>query len=71
MNETPFQEDLMDQVQRILEERGRPPFEMAKKTILEEEIESKEVKEALKYFMNDYWEDLFRPALLSLSLIHI
>jgi geranylgeranyl pyrophosphate synthase len=62
----PSQEELMEQVQKIFEERGRKALEMARKTVLEEEIECKEVREALKYFMTKYWQDLARPALLSL-----
>ena len=66
MKKAPSQEELMERVQKILEERGRKALEMAKKTVLEEEIECKEVREALKYFMTEYWHDVARPALLSL-----
>ena len=48
MNGTPSQEKMMEQVQKLLEERGRKALEMARKTVLEEKIESKEVREALK-----------------------
>jgi geranylgeranyl diphosphate synthase type I len=61
------QEDIMEQVQKILEERGRKALEMARKTVLQEEIECEEVREALKYFMTQYWHDVARPALLSLA----
>jgi geranylgeranyl diphosphate synthase type I len=67
MNETPSQEEITEQVQELLEERGRKALEMARKTVLEEKIESKEVQEALKYFMTEYWHDVARPALLSLA----
>jgi len=63
----PSQEEIMEHVQKILEERGRKALEMARQTILQEEIECKEVHEALKYFMTDYWHDLARPTLLSLA----
>jgi geranylgeranyl pyrophosphate synthase len=66
MKKAPSQEEMMEQVQKILEERGRKALEMARKTVLEEEIECKEVREALKYFITEYWHDLARPALLSL-----
>jgi len=66
MKETSNQEEIIIQVQRILEERGRKGLELAKKTVLEEKIESEEVREALKYFMTEYWHDVARPALLSL-----
>jgi len=60
------QEEIVEQVQKLLEERGRKALEMAKKEMLQEKIESKEVREALNYFMTEYWQDLARPALLSL-----
>ena len=66
MKKTSSQEDMMIQVQGIFETRGRKALEMARKTVLEEKIESKEVREALKYFMTEYWHDVARPALLSL-----
>jgi len=67
MKKVPSQEEMMEQVQKILEERGRKALEMARKTVLEEEIECREVREALKYFMTEYWHDVARPALLSLA----
>ncbi len=66
MNETSSQEEMMERVQQLLEERGRKALEMAKKIVLEEKIESKEIREALEYFMNEYWQDVTRPAFLSL-----
>ncbi|MDH5624023.1 MAG: polyprenyl synthetase family protein [Candidatus Bathyarchaeota archaeon] len=67
MKKAPSQEEMMEQVQRLLEERGRKALEMARKTVLEEEIECGEVREALRYFMTEYWHDVARPALLSLA----
>jgi len=67
MKKAPSQEEMMEQVQRLLEERGRKALEMARKTVLEEEIECKEAREALRYFMTEYWHDVARPALLSLA----
>ena len=66
MKKARSQEEIMEQVQKIFEERGRKALEMARKEMLQEEIECKEVREALKYFMTEYWQDLARPALLSL-----
>jgi len=63
----PSQEEIMEQVQKILEERGRKALEMARNEILQEKIECKEVREALKYFITEYWHDVARPALLSLA----
>ncbi|MFQ5759241.1 MAG: polyprenyl synthetase family protein, partial [Candidatus Bathyarchaeia archaeon] len=60
------QEEIVEQVQKLLEERGTKALEMARKEILEEEIECKEVREALNYFMTKYWQDRARPTLLSL-----
>ena len=59
-------EEISKQVLNILRERGKKALELAKKTMLEEKIESKEVQEAIKYFMTEHWDDFSRPALLSL-----
>jgi len=66
MKETTSQEGVTEQLQKRLYERGKEGLELARKTILDEKIESKEVREALDYFMNEYWHDVTRPALLSL-----
>lgn len=66
MNNNLTQEDITEQVQTLLHERGKEGFELAKKIILDEKIESKQVREALNYFMNEYWHDFTTPALLSL-----
>ena len=68
-NKTPSnneKERIIEEVQKLLEERRRKTLEMARKAILEEEIESKEVKEALHHFMTKYWHDLARPTLMSI-----
>jgi geranylgeranyl pyrophosphate synthase len=66
MNETASQEGITEQLQKILQERGKEGLELARKTILDEKIDSKEVREALDYFMNEYWHDFTSSALLSL-----
>jgi geranylgeranyl pyrophosphate synthase len=66
MNETPSQEEITQQLQKLLHERGKEGLELARKTILGEKIDSKEVREALDYFMNEYWHDFTSSALLSL-----
>jgi geranylgeranyl pyrophosphate synthase len=66
MNDTISQEEITKKLQQLLEERGKKALELARKTVLEEKIESKEVREALEYFMTEYWHDITRPALLSL-----
>ena len=59
-------EEIIEKVQKLMEERGRKPLEMARKAILEEKIESREVREALHYFIIEYWHDLARPTLMSI-----
>jgi len=61
------QKEMMEQVEKILSERGSRALEEARNQILQEEIECKEVREALTYFMSEYWHDVFGPTLLSLS----
>jgi geranylgeranyl pyrophosphate synthase len=67
---SPEQKDaeLPEKVQKLFEEKGRKALEIAKRTMSREQkrIECKEVKEALDYFMNEYWLDIARPALLSI-----
>jgi len=58
-------EQAMKQVQKIFKKRGIKALEMARKEILGEKVECKEVYEALTYFMTEYWQDLARPTLLS------
>jgi geranylgeranyl pyrophosphate synthase len=52
---------------RFFKERGKGPSEMARQSVLNEisKIESVKVREALRYFIVDYWQDLARPTLLS------
>jgi geranylgeranyl pyrophosphate synthase len=66
MKENHNQEEVTEQLQKILHERGKEGLELARKTILEEQIDSKEVREALNYFMNEYWHDFTSSGLLSL-----
>jgi geranylgeranyl pyrophosphate synthase len=60
-------EETMKQLQKIFKKRGSKALEMARNEILEEKFESKQVQDALTYFMIQYWHDLARPTLLSLS----
>jgi len=64
---TPARKEMIDQVQKILEDRGSKALEMARQAVLKEKIECKAVKEALRYFMKEYWNDLARPTLLSVA----
>jgi geranylgeranyl diphosphate synthase type I len=60
--------ELSNYVEQLFEERGRDPFETAKKLVLEEadKIESKTIRDALHY-LTGYWTDTTRPALLSIA----
>jgi len=60
-------EKIAKQTQEIIEKRGTKALEIARKTVLQERVECKEIREALQYFMTEYWHDLARPALLSLA----
>lgn len=61
-------EEILHQVQKLLEEKGRKTLELTRKLMLESEgkIQSKSVCKALRYFANNYWSDLARPTLMSL-----
>jgi geranylgeranyl pyrophosphate synthase len=60
-------ENLMTRTMRLLEEKGRDSLETAKRIILAEKVACKEMREALHYFMTQYWHDLTTPTLLSLA----
>lgn len=60
-------EEAMNRLQKIFKERGSKALEMARREILQEKVECKEAREALRYFMTKYWKDLARPTLLSLA----
>jgi len=59
--------EMMEQVKKILTERGSKALEEARKQVLQEEIECKQARKALTYFMSEYWQDVFGPTLLSLG----
>jgi geranylgeranyl pyrophosphate synthase len=59
--------ELLKQMEKIFEERGRDTFNLARNIIFQEKSECEEVTEALAYFMKEYWSDLVRPTLLSLG----
>ncbi|MEA2089238.1 MAG: polyprenyl synthetase family protein [Thermoproteota archaeon] len=61
------QEEIVEQVKKILKERGSKPLEMARKAVLDEKIECKQVREALEYFMIRYLHNAPQAALLSLA----
>jgi len=57
---------VMEEVRRIFEAEGRQTLEEAKREILQEKIESRQVRAALEYQMSR-WKDVVRPALISLA----
>ncbi len=60
-------EEITEQVEKILNERGNKVLEAARNEILQEEIECKEAREALTYFITQCWHNVFEPTLLSLA----
>lgn len=60
-------EEALKLVRKILKERGSKALEIARKEVLEEKVDCKEVQEALTFFMTKCWHDLARPTLLSLA----
>jgi len=60
-------EQAMRQVRKLFKQRGTEALQAARREILKEKVESKEIHEALNYFMTEYWHDVTRPSLLSLA----
>jgi geranylgeranyl pyrophosphate synthase len=60
-------EAAMKKIQKIFEKHGTKALEMAKKTILEEKLQSQKAQQALTYFMTEYWQDTARPSLMALT----
>jgi geranylgeranyl pyrophosphate synthase len=62
-------EELSKYVAKMFEERGRKALEIAREAVMDEaeKLDCEEAREALKYFMNEYWKDTARPALLSVA----
>lgn len=58
---------MMEKVKKLLEERGRKAYEVAKEEILNEEIGYEPVRDALEYFIEELWHNFQHPALLSLT----
>ncbi|MEM2969290.1 MAG: polyprenyl synthetase family protein [Candidatus Bathyarchaeia archaeon] len=59
-------EKLMMQVMAVFREKGQKALELAKRTVLQEEVEFQPLRDALRYFMTE-WQDFLHPALLSLA----
>jgi len=57
----------VQQVHRLLCGYGKPAFKVAQKIILEENIENRNVREALDYFIREVWLDMEYPGLMALA----
>ncbi|MDW8040964.1 MAG: polyprenyl synthetase family protein [Nitrososphaerota archaeon] len=62
-------EKLSKYVAGLFRERGKEALEIARKVVMGEleKLNCKEVREALKYFINDYWKETTRAALISIT----
>ena len=56
----------IEQVQRFLEQRSREALETAKRKILKEKMACEEIKDAFRYYTED-WKDVIHPGLLSIA----
>lgn len=68
--ETPRQEGIIERVQRMMEERGARPLDMARKEILRGDMKSVEVQEALDYLVTERWQQMshmLSPTVISLA----
>jgi geranylgeranyl diphosphate synthase type I len=61
------EEKLIERAKTLLEKRGKKALEISKQSILQEKIEDKPLREALRYFMEEVWFDVLHPALLALT----
>jgi len=62
-------DELEEVVQHLFRERGQKALKIAKEMMFEEirNVSSHEAHEAIKYFINEYWNDLASPTLVSLG----
>ena len=63
---TDSREKLMGKVLEIFRERSTKPLDLARKEILEMNIESQKAREALKYYTKN-WDDITHPGILSIA----
>jgi geranylgeranyl pyrophosphate synthase len=61
-----IKEKLIEQVQRLLEERSQKSLEIAKKEILQEKMECREINDAFMYYVRN-WNDVVHPGLISIA----
>jgi len=57
----------LERVLKLVEDKGRPAFETARKAIIGEKIQNKTVREALNYYMLNLWFDVHHAGLLSMA----
>lgn len=57
---------LIEQVNRLLEERSRKSLEIAKREILQEKRACEEINEAFRYYVSN-WYDVVHPGLISVA----
>ena len=60
-------EELAEKVKAILTERSKKAMELAKQSVLKEQIKHERLREALCYFAEEIWYDAAHPTLLSLA----
>ncbi|MEM2466836.1 MAG: polyprenyl synthetase family protein [Candidatus Bathyarchaeia archaeon] len=58
---------LIRQMQRLLKEKGKTACEIAKEEIFRETFHYEPVREALHYFIGEFWCNFHHPALISLA----
>jgi len=58
---------LLEQVKAILIEHSKKSTALSKQAVLEEQIRSEVLREALRYFMEEIWFDAAHPTILSLA----
>lgn len=64
------QQNVIERVQRMMEERGARPLDMARKEILRGDTKSVEVQEALDYLVTERWQQMVHmlsPTVISLA----
>jgi len=58
---------IINKVQKALKLRGEESYQIARKIMLEEKFDYSPINEAVHYFMNEFGQNYYHPALLSLA----
>ncbi len=61
-----IKEKIIERVQKFLEERSKRALEIAKREVLKEKMECKEINDAFMCYIED-WKDVIHPGLLSIA----